>query len=177
MLTSLVLTVALVTFQRFVVRRTGSIAIAADAQHYQADVLTNLAVLAAIAADAYAGWRLADPILGLGVVVLILVNVWSLVVKSFDVLLDRELATDQRKIIESLAHTHPAVKGMHDLRTRSSGNAEFIQFHLELDPSLSLTAAHDITDAVEAKVKERFPRAEVIIHADPEGVVEPRDPY
>ena len=177
MLVSLAFTIALVTFQRFVVRHTGSIAIGADAVHYQADVLTNVAVLAAIAVNVYFGWYIADPLLGMVVVALILASVREIVLKSFDVLLDRELSRHAREEIRKIAMQHDAVRGVHDLRTRSSGVAEFIQFHLELDPQLSLEVAHTITDEVEEAVKQHFPRADVIIHPDPFGLVEPRDSF
>ena len=177
MLVSLVLTISLVLYQRNVVNRTGSIAISADALHYRADVLTNLAVLAAIAASTWLGWHRADPILGLFVVVAILSSVRSIVLQSFDVLLDRELPADQRGEIARIAMSHGEVLGLHDLRTRTSGTHEFIQFHLELKPELTLARAHEISDEVEEAVKQEFPQAEVIIHADPFGLDEPQDEF
>ncbi len=175
MLVSLVLTISLVLLQRFVVRQTGSIAISADAAHYRADVLTNLAVLAAIAASAWFGWFRADPVLGLMVVVVIFLSIRVIVKQSLDVLLDRELSVPRRAEILRIASRNSEVLGVHDLRTRTSGTHEFIQFHLELTPDLSLTRSHEISDEVEAAVKEHFPRAEVIIHADPYGLAELQD--
>jgi ferrous-iron efflux pump FieF len=177
MLVSLALTLALVSLQRVVVRRTGSLAIAADAVHYRADILTNLAVLAAILASSRWGLFILDPIFGLAVVALILLSVRSILSDALDVLLDRELPDGKRKKIRELAFGHPEVKGLHDLRTRSSGNAQFIQFHLELDPELTLSRAHEISDAVAGEVKMHFPAAEVLIHVDPHGLVEDRDPF
>lgn len=177
MFVSLALTISLVFFQRAVVRRTASIAISADAMHYRADVLTNLAVLAAIAASSWFGWYRADPLLGLVVVVVILASVRAILVQSLDVLLDRELPAELRQEILRIARQHPEVLGVHDLRTRTSGTHEFMQFHLELSPKLSLERVHEISDEVEAAVKARFPRAEVIIHADPYGIVEPQDEF
>lgn len=177
MLVSLVFTVSLVLYQRFVVRRTGSIAISADALHYKADVLTNIVVLAAIAASSWFGWYRADPILGLLVVLVILASVRAIVLQSLDVLLDRELSVERREQILTIARRHEEVLGAHDLRTRTSGTHEFIQFHLELSPELPLARVHEICDEVEAEVEQRFPRAEVIIHADPFGVVEATDEF
>jgi ferrous-iron efflux pump FieF len=177
MLASLVLTISLVLYQRFVVGRTGSIAISADALHYKADVLTNLAVLAAIGASAWLGWYRADPVLGLIVVVVILASVRAIVMQAIDVLLDRELPSAHRHEILGIAKRHPSVLGVHDLRTRTSGTHEFIQFHIELEPRLPLSKAHEITNEVEAALTARFPRAEVIIHADPYGIDEPRDDF
>jgi ferrous-iron efflux pump FieF len=174
---SLAMTIGLVLFQSFVVRRTGSIAIGADELHYRGDVLINLAVLAAFAASTWLGWHRADPLLGLVVVVVILVSVRAIVLRSLDILLDRELPATSRAEILDIAKAHPEVLGVHDLRTRTSGTHEFIQFHLELKPQISLVRAHQFTDEVEAAVHARFPRAEILIHADPYGLDEPQDEF
>jgi ferrous-iron efflux pump FieF len=174
---SLALTISLVIYQRAVVSQTASIAIGADAMHYKADVLTNLTVLAAIAASAWFDWHRADPVLGLVVVVVILSSVRAIVLQSLDVLLDRELPAVRRKEILEIAKRHNDVLGVHDLRTRTSGTHDFIQFHIELRPELSLARVHEISDQVETDVMESFPRAEVIIHADPYGIVEPQDEF
>ena len=177
MAVSLLLTISLVMFQSYVVRRTGSLAISADAVHYRADILTNVAVLAAIFASAQ--WRLyiLDPLLGLVVVVLILFSVRAIAISAIDVLLDRELPEEDRQKVFDIGSTHKRVRGMHDLRTRSSGPARFIQFHLEVDADISLIDAHTICDAVEADVRAGFPGAEVLIHVDPYGLEENRDSF
>ena len=177
MFVSLVLTVGLVVFQGFVVRQTGSLAISADAVHYKADILTNVAVLGAIFASVQWQWHILDPLLGLVVVALILLAVRIIAMDAIDVLLDRELPEEDRQRIKDVVVTHPGVKGIHDLRTRSSGAAQFIQFHLELDAEISLVEAHEICDAVESDVQSKFPGAEVLIHADPYGLLERRDAF
>lgn len=174
---SLVLTLALVIFQDFVIRRTSSSAIRADAMHYRADVLTALAVLAAIYLNSHFGWYAADPLLGLVILALILASVRKIMVGAIDVLLDRELGTATRRQISAIAAAHPAVLGVHDIRTRSAGATQFVQLHLELDPGLSLKQAHDILTEVEVSVLESFPQAEVLIHADPFGHDDRRDYY
>jgi ferrous-iron efflux pump FieF len=176
MLISLALTISLALFQRHVVSRTGSLAIAADAVHYRSDILTNVAVLAAIVLSVW-GLHIFDPLLALVVVGLILWSVQAIVRDALNVLLDRELPDDDRRRIAAIARAHPEVRGLHDMRTRSSGAAQFIQFHLELDPKMSLTKAHEVCDAVEAEVQQNFPAAEVLIHADPHGLPESRDPF
>lgn len=177
MFVSLVLTVGLVMFQGFVVRQTGSLAISADAVHYKADILTNFAVLGAIFASVQWQWHILDPLLGLVVVALILLAVRIIAIDAIDVLLDRELPEDDRQRIKDSVFAHPGVKGMHDLRTRSSGADQFIQFHVELDAGISLAEAHEICDAVESDVQNKFPGAEVLIHADPYGLLERRDAF
>ena len=174
---SLILTVALVLFQRHVAERTGSLAIGADRLHYVGDVLTNIGVLVALALSSVFGWHWADPLLGLIVVVVILASVRAIVLGAFDVLLDRELPSMRREEILAIVQAHEAVLGVHDLRTRTSGTQEFIQFHLELAPALELKRAHEISHEVEAEVRRRFPRAEVIIHAEPAGIDDERDQF
>jgi ferrous-iron efflux pump FieF len=177
MIGSLALTTALVIFQRFVVRRTGSLAIGADAVHYRSDILTAIAVLAAIFLSYRFGWYAADPLLALAVVALIFWSVRTIAIDALDVLLDRELPSETRREIREIAARHSAVLGVHDIRTRSAGPRQFIQLHLELDPGLSLKKVHEISSEVEKRVLERFPQAEVLIHADPFGFPDARDPF
>ncbi|HLF10237.1 MAG TPA: cation diffusion facilitator family transporter [Gammaproteobacteria bacterium] len=175
MLASLVLTIVLVAFQKHVVRSTGSLAIGADAVHYQSDILTAIAVLAAIFLNYQFSWYAADPLLGLVIVGVILASVRTIVFEAVDVLLDRELPSRTRREIIDIASRHPAVLGVHDIRTRSAGSTQFIQLHLELDPGLSLEKVHEISNEVQLQVLNSFPKAEVLIHADPYGFPDARD--
>lgn len=174
---SIVLTLALVAFQRYVVRRTGSMAIGADALHYQSDLLINLGVAIAIPLASFTSLRLIDPLLGTLIALYILRTTWDIAGKALDVLLDRELPESERSKIKALAIAHPDVLGFHDLRTRSGGNRYFIQFHLELDPETSLRHTHKILDAVEDRIRSAYPGCEIIVHADPEGLEERRDRF
>jgi len=177
MIVSLILTIGLVLFQRHVVRRTGSIAISADALHYGSDVLMNIAVLVALGLSTWLDWYVADPVLGLVVVAIILTSARAIVLQALDVLLDRELSSENRTEISRIANQHDEVLGVHDLKTRTSGAHDFIQLHIELAPELTLERGHTISDEVEAELKRAFPRAEVIIHVDPFGVDEPQDEF
>jgi len=177
MTVALILTAGLVAFQWYVVRATGSVAVRADAAHYVSDLLTNLAVVVAIFLSSRFGWLYADPILGLLVVVLILLSVRDILGNALHDLLDHEFPAAQRQRIKAIVTAHPDALGVHDLRTRSSGAKQFVQLHLELDPSLTLGRVHAICDEVEASVKAQFPAADVLIHADPYGLREKRDSY
>jgi len=172
MVLSIVLTLALLTFQRWVVRRTGSLAVSADSLHYRADLLANLGVILAVVLSFWFGWTFADPIFAIGIAIYIVWTAWGIVRQSLDQLMDRELPDEQRQQIEDIATAHPEVVALHDLRTRSSGVHTFIQLHLEMDGEMPLNRAHDIADAVELQLLEAFPGAEVIIHQDPAGLPE-----
>jgi len=167
MVFSIVATLALVTLQRHVIRRTGSLAISADQLHYTGDLLVNGAVIVALVLAAQFGWRFVDPIFGIGIALYILYNAWQIAAGALDMLMDRELPEEERSRIHDVIVSHAGVLGHHDLRTRASGPQIFIQCHIELDPGLSLLQAHAIADAVENDLRTAFPGAEVIIHQDP----------
>lgn len=172
MVASMVLTLGLVTFQRMVVRRTGSMAIGADKLHYQTDLLTNAGVIVAICLATWANMNLADPIIAALIGLYIFKSATDIARSSYNVLMDHELSDADRDRIKEIARTHAGVKNIHDLRTRSSGTMTFIQLHIELDGNMKLMDAHRIADEVEMQIQAAFPTAEVIIHEDPAGIQE-----
>ena len=111
------------------------------------------------------------------IAIYIVVSAWYIARQSLDQLMDRELPDDARQRIREIVLAHPGVVTLHDLRTRASGPMQFIQLHLEMDPAITLLRAHEIADAVEARLQEAFPEAEVMIHEDPAGLPEPRRSY
>ena len=166
MLFSIVVTLALVSFQRYVIQRSDSTAIKADALHYKTDLLINISVIAALVL-AYYGWVYMDPLFAIGIALFILYSAWQIVREAIDLLMDHELPDEERQKIRNLIINHPQAIGFHDLRTRRSGNTVFVQLHLELDETLSLRQAHAIADQLEREVAALFDEAEVIIHEDP----------
>jgi ferrous-iron efflux pump FieF len=167
---SLVLTIALVLFQRYVIARTRSLAISADRLHYATDVATNLGVVLALVLAGLWGWQIADPLIGLAIALVIAWGSFSILRGSFDELMDREFDDAERARIKDIVNRHSAVVSLHDLRTRRAGHRSFIQLHLELPPTMSLLEAHRISDEVEDAIKAAFPDAEVLTHQDPAGV-------
>lgn len=166
MVFSIIASLALYNFQRYVVRQTGSTAIQADALHYKTDVLVNGSVIVALLLTFY-GWPQFDPIFAIAIALYILYSAWHIVRESINLLMDHELPDEERQKISALVINHPDAIGLHDLRTRRSGTTVFVQLHLELDERLSLKQAHDIADELEHKVAALFDKAEVIIHEDP----------
>jgi len=169
---SVILTLALVGFQQYVVKQTNSLAIASDTLHYKGDLLINLAVLLTLVATQSIGFPYIDPLVGAGIALYLLFGAWRILHGALDMLMDRELPETERKRIRKIVYQHQDVRRMHDLRTRRSGSDVFIQFHLELDPEITLMAAHLISDEVELKIRQVFEDAEILIHQDPEGYEE-----
>ena len=169
---SIVATLALVTFQFHVARRTDSVAIRADAMHYKADIAVNGGVAVAIILTAATGEVRIDSVVGLLIAAYILWGAFGILGQSLDILLDREIPEEDRSLIREMALGHPDVLGMHDMKTRFGGNHYIIQFHLELDPAITLLRSHEILDEVEADIRARYVGCEILIHADPLGVQE-----
>ena len=173
MVFSIVVTFALTRFQSYVVRETGSLAIHADSLHYLGDLLVNGSVIVALLLVWQLDWIWADAVFGLAIAAYILVTAWRIARGAYDMLMDRELPDEERRRIKEIALAHPAVRNLHDLRTRASGPYTFIQVHLELDGAMTLYRSHEVADAVEARIREAYPGAEVLIHQDPHGLEEP----
>ena len=166
MVFSIVMTLGLLFIQRRTIKVTGSTAIRADALHYASDLLTNIGIIVALVL-ASQGWQWVDPIIAIGIAVYIFASALRIGYAALQQLMDRELPLDIQQQILDAARSQPAVLGVHDLRTRQSGQTRFVQLHLELDGDLPLAQAHAVADQVDAAIRELLPGAEVIIHQDP----------
>jgi len=174
MLFSIVITIGLVTYQRDVVARTGSLAIGADELHYRSDIILNGSVILSLVLTSALGWPWLDPSFGAAIGVWIVYSAWQVASRSLTQLMDHEIPDEDRARIRAIALGHDEVSAVHDLRTRAAGPTAFIQLHIEMDGAMTLTHAHIVSDEVEARILEAFPNAEVIIHQDPAGVPEIR---
>ncbi|MBD1575757.1 CDF family cation-efflux transporter FieF [Vibrio sp. S11_S32] len=167
---AIVLTSGLVIFQKHVVRKTGSQAIAADSLHYQTDLYMNIAIMIALVLSWY-GYKQADAVFAVGIGLYIIYSAYQMAQEAVQSLLDRQLPEEEVEAIHSACVSIEGVLGAHDLRTRMSGPMRFIQIHIELDDDLPLIEAHRISDVVEEKLDRLFPHSDVIIHQDPISVV------
>ena len=166
MLVSLLLTLALVLFQRWVLRHAQSQAVSADSLHYVTDFASNIVVLVALVLAAW-GWQRADAVLALLLGGWIFWSAAKIAIEAVNTLMDKALSPADIARIEAAALAVPGVLGIHDLRTRLSGARHFIQMHIDLDARLNIVEAHDIAVAVAAQVRALFEDAEVMVHQDP----------
>jgi ferrous-iron efflux pump FieF len=165
-------TFVLLWWQRHVIRRTGSLAIKTDNVHYKSDLFLNLGVIAALMLDRYLGLAGADPVFGLAIALWLAWGAWRASAEAIDHLMDKEWPEEKRLRFVEVAATHPELSKLHDLRTRTSGDRDFVQFHVNLPARMSVGEAHDVIERVEEHLCREFPGMELLIHIDPEGHVD-----
>ena len=160
---------ALVASVRRAARKTESPALVADAAHYATDIYSNGAALAALLVAVLTGWRLADPLISLGISAYILWTAVSVGRDAIDVLMDKRLPAeiDERVARVVSRFRDQGVVGFHDLRTRRSGSLKFIDIHLEVRREMNFEDAHGVAVRVMREIEEEIPRARVQTHVDP----------
>ncbi len=166
----MMLTLSLVLVQRWIIAKTGSLAVQADSAHYRGDLLMNAAVLAALLLVSY-GIVWADAVFTALIAGYLCINAWQLAGESMRHLLDEELPTAQRELILQTLRQVSGVVAVDQLRTRQGGPHIFIQCRLVLPDAWSLQQAHDVVDGAEQQIANLFPKADVIIHADPQSAI------
>lgn len=164
MIISLMVTLGLLSFQRYVIRKTQSTAIKADSLHYLSDVLANILVIITLWFSAI---QWLDPLLGFAIAAWIFYSALRIAIEAGNQLLDHELPQTMREEIKQITLDTTGVLGMNDLRSYQSGPNKFVQFDLELDDNLTLFESHRITENVTKKLKQRFTDLDVMIHQEP----------
>lgn len=166
---SMVMSILLVSVQKYSLKFAPSLAVEADQAHYSTDIIVNAGTILALGIIAMGGPHWLDSAFALVVVGYLVKTAWEIGIKGADMLMDRELPDSVRKEILEIVMASPGISGIHDLRTRAIGMRTHISFDVELDPDLSLRDAHNATRAAERALLEKFPNAEIMIHMDPVG--------
>lgn len=177
MIISLILTFALIAFQKYVAKKTGSRAIKADSAHYSVDVITNISIIFTLIAINLFHINWFDTVAAFFVASYLLWSSYHLVLDSLTMIMDKELGDDIRENIKKIVLSCDHIQGIHDLRTRDLGSSYIFELHLELDGNLSLNQAHQYTDNVETELLKTYPGTQIIIHQDPAGLHENRLDY
>jgi len=166
---AILLSLALVAYQKSIIARTGSLAISTDNLHYQSDLLLNLSVIVALVLDQHMGVRGVDPLFGLGIAAWLGWGAWRSAGEAVDHLMDKEWSVEERRRFLEVALRHPELRGIHDMRTRTSGPERFVQFHVSVDPDMTVRRAHEVMEQIEDMLGREFPGVEILIHPDPYG--------
>ena len=173
---SIAVTLWLVWMQTQALKKTASLAVAGDRAHYAADLAANVVVLIGVISGAYLGAPGLDAAAGLVVAVWLFWGAITLLRESADHLLDHAGPEEARVTITAAVLADPRISGLHQLRTRMAGQVLMVQMHVDLDPQLTLEAAHAIVVEAEQRILAAFPHADILIHADPRGRAEVHAP-
>ena len=167
MAASIVLTLVLILWQRYVAQRTGSRVVAADSLHYLGDLLPAGGAILSLWASSQFNLPYIDSVVALGAAALLVIGALRIGKGAWDALMDRSANPALIAKIEAIAAEHPGVHGFHDLRTRQSGSTIFVNLHVELDGNQTLNEAHSISADLKHAIRQAYPQCDVIIHQDP----------
>lgn len=167
MAVSIVLTLALVLWQRRVATQTGNRVVQADSLHYLGDLVPNIGAIIALWASAQFGLARLDAVIALAAALMLAGGALGIGRGAWNALMDRAAEPEVIARIEALARAREGVLGFHDLKTRRSGSRLFVNLHVEMDGQQSLTDAHAIGAALKHEILADFPNADVILHFDP----------
>lgn len=162
-------------------RETQSVALQADAWHLATDVWTSLGVMAALGIIQLGLWLHAslgmpwlaqlhwlDPVMAIGVALLIIKAAWTLTLEAGRDLLDWAWPVAEQEWVRArVTRPRPGVRGIHKLRTRRGGATRFVDFHLIVDQDMTVERSHAITEEMTAEIVQRFPDTQVTIHVEP----------
>ncbi len=170
MIVSMVITFLLVLRLKRVFSETESLVVGTETLHFTTDFVTNGGIIAALILVRWTGSSLWDLAVAFTIACYILYQSFQILKKSVDELLDRALPLSEQKELERIILNHdPRIIGFHNLRTRKIGNQRFIDFHFEIRGEENFSKAHELTESLIKRIKERFPEADVTVHFDPEG--------
>ncbi len=169
MVVSIILTGALVLYLNYVYKKTQNMVIKSDALHYKTDLFSNSAVLLSLALIYFTGWHWIDGVFGIAIAIYIIKEAYELIKEGTLMLLDISLDEDIVEKIKHIISSQPEVTGFHYLKTRRSGNTNFVDVHVVFTPDISLMDAHRVSDKIEEEIKKLDPKSEwyIVIHLDP----------
>lgn len=154
---------------------TDSIALKADAWHLRTDVYTSAGVMFGLGLIWSGRWILPevdlqwlDPVIAILVALLIIRAAYRLTVHSIKDLIDASLPPNERETIKDMIKDmSPQVHGFHKLLTRKAGNIRFVEFHMKVDPHMTVEYSHELAETISTTIKERFSGAHVTVHIEP----------
>ncbi|MGC8862051.1 MAG: cation diffusion facilitator family transporter [Armatimonadota bacterium] len=151
-----------------VAREADSIALEADGHHLSTDVWTSLGVFAGLGLIRLTGWHVVDPIVAIGVALMIMRVAFSLTWKAAGPLMDQALPEGELGELRELVMSNPKIVGYHKLRTRKSGPFREIDYHLIVPGNITIEEAHEIAERIEDEMRERYPGTHVVTHIEPD---------
>ncbi len=166
MIGTIIANVIVTVYERREGRRLRSDFLIADSAHTRSDVLVSLSVLAGLILIR-AGYVWLDPVISLGVAVVIAWSGYQILKSTVPILVDAAPAPSWR--IAEIVRSVPGVHSAHDIRSRSQGGEMFIEMHLHVAPEFERDhiASHAITEEIERRLEREFGKVTATIHVEP----------
>jgi cation diffusion facilitator family transporter len=150
-------------------RKRRSPALVADGRHLLTDVISSVGVTFGVLVAIISGWVWLDPLMAAIVAINILWSGWRVMRESLSSLLDEAIPeATLAQVRETISREAEGAVEAHDLRTRHAGQSSFVEFHLIVPGEMTVNAAHDICDRIEAALKTVVEGCIVTIHVEPE---------
>lgn len=160
-----------------VARAHDSLALEADARHLTADIYTSLGVLVGLGIVRLTGFHWLDPVVAIGVALLITKTAFDLTRKALTGLVDTSLPQRELDIIRAAVSEHAGeIIGFHELRSRKAGRDRYIDLHLLFAKDAHVEEAHRLCDHMEADIQLKLPHSNVTIHIEPCPLDSPQCP-
>lgn len=145
-----------------------SMALQADALHLKTDVYTSLGVGLGIILIKITGIHILDSIVAIIVALMIVKEAIELIKDGFDEIIDRRLCDEDEKEIRTVIEEHKdSFVDYHKLKTRKSGNMKHVDFHITVNPEVTVKETHDIVGNIKKDMNEKFKNVRVTVHIDP----------
>ncbi len=149
-------------------QETDSVALEADGLHLRTDVYTSLGVAGGLLLLWVTGIHIFDPLIAIGVALLIIKAAYDLTAKAFFPLLDTSLPAEEEEHIKEIILSFGShFVSFHKMRTRKAGPQRFIDLHLVVPQHQNISVSHDVCDDIEREMKDQYPGAQVLIHVEP----------
>jgi cation diffusion facilitator family transporter len=174
MVVSVITTSALVLFLNFVYKQTNSLIIKSDALHYKSDLYTNLGIIISLCLIYFTNWHFIDPLVSIVIALYIIYSAVGIIREGLEMLMDKALEPETVEQIKEILDRHInsadcIASSYHFLKTRKSGNINFVDVHIVFNDKVLLKDSHELSDHIEARIMSIDKNANWVIniHQDP----------
>lgn len=172
-LVSIISKEALYWYTKHYAKKINSQSMYANAVHHRSDALSSIAVLAALGLALYKGptWYILDPIVALCVAIYLFFIAVKILIESFSVLIDSSISDKDYEKVLSILNSIPNTSDPHHVRTRNMGSYIGIEFHIRVNPDMTVRDSHKIACDIENKMRQEFGEDTFVsVHIEPEKV-------
>jgi cation diffusion facilitator family transporter len=169
---TLVINIGVSAYEYIIGRRLKSSILVSDSMHTRSDIFASVGVILGFIAVKL-GYPLADPFIAIIITGLIFLTGLEIMRESSRVLLDK--AQIEESVIIDLVKSVQGVCNCHRVRTRGPEGEMYVDLHIGVDSSLSIDAAHKVSEEVEQSIKSKIPEIrDVVVHLEPKDFCEIR---